>query len=160
MVQRFLEAWYRLLYEDATPNRIAAGFAVGLFTSFFPAPVLDTVAALALAFLIRGNRAACLFGNNLGLMLFPVIPFVLGTEYLIGRLLLNLPPATLPSHWTFWALLKSQEGTYLSLVVGALVLAVPSGIIGFIVVRNATSYWQAMRRGKGPSPQAADLNAS
>lgn len=160
MFQRLLEAWYRLLYEDATPNKIAAGFAVGLFTSFFPAPVLDTVAALALAFLIRGNRAACLFGNNLGLMMFPIIPFVLGTEYLIGRLLLHLPSEAPPPHWTFWMFLKSQEGTYYSLVVGSLVLAVPSAIIGFIIVRNATSYWQAMKHNKGPSSHAADIKVS
>lgn len=38
------------MYEDATPNKIAMGFAVGLFTSFYPAPVVDTVVAPALAY--------------------------------------------------------------------------------------------------------------
>jgi uncharacterized protein (DUF2062 family) len=159
MIQTFLEAWYRLLYEDATPNRIALGFAVGLFTSFFPAPVLDTLAALAIAFVVRGNRAACLVGNNLGLMLFPVIPFVLGTEYLIGRLILRLPAVTPPAHWTLWAFLKSQEGTYYSLVIGSLVLAVPSAIIGFFVVRSATTYYQASKRRKENLPQGAVSDA-
>ena len=149
MFQRLLDAWYKLLHEDATPNKIAMGFAVGLFTSFFPAPVLDTVAALALAYLIRGNRASCLIGNNLGLMMFPIIPFVLGIEYFIGRLVLDLPPSvSMPQNWTFWMFLKSQGGTYYALVIGALVLAIPSAIIGFVVVRSATAYWQDTKRNR------------
>lgn len=149
MFQRLQNRWYLLMYEDATPNKIALGFAVGLFTSFYPAPVVDTVAALALAYLVRGNRAACLLGNSLGLLMFPIIPVVLGVEYLIGRTLLHVPPVSLDfQHGTFWMFLKSQRGTYYSLVVGAIVLSIPSAILGYAVVRSGASYWQAIRRNR------------
>lgn len=147
MFQKLQEGWHNLMYEDATPNKIAMGFAVGLFTSFYPAPVVDTVVALALAFMVRGNRAACLFGNTLGLMLFPVIPFVLGAEYLIGRWILNVPPAPLTfESGHFFAFLKSHQGTFLSLVVGAIVLSIPSALAGFAVARSGAIYWQAQRK--------------
>ena len=146
MRQKIKAAWHKLLHEESTPNRIATGFAIGLFTAFFPAPVLDTLAALAIAYLARANRAACLIGNNFVLLIFPVIPFVFGTEYLIGRVLLDLPQAApMPKDWTFWMLLRSQGPNYHALVVGAIALAVPSAIVSFIAVKIATTRWQARR---------------
>jgi uncharacterized protein (DUF2062 family) len=149
MLQRLKDGWRNLMYEDATPNKIALGFAVGIFTSFYPAPVVDTVVALALAYMVRGNRAACLFGNGLGLMLFPIIPLVLALEYYIGRTILHVPPAPLTfESGHFLAFLKSHRGTYLSLVVGAIVLSIPSALLGFAVVRSGARYRQEMRRSK------------
>lgn len=146
MRQKVREAWQKLLHEDATPNRIASGFAIGLFTAFFPAPVVDTLVALAAAYIVRANRAGCLIGNNFVLLIFPIIPFVFGTEYLIGRLLLQLPQAApMPEDWNFLQLLHSQGPTYRALVVGAVVLAVPSALISFIGVRFAVTRWQARR---------------
>lgn len=147
MFQKIQEGWRKLMFEDATPNKIAMGFSVGLFTSFYPAPVVDTIVALALAYMVHGNRAACLFGNTLGLMLFPIIPFVLGLEYLIGRTILNVPPAPLTfEHGQFLMFLKSHQGTFLSLVVGAIVLSIPSALAGFLVARRGAIYWQARRK--------------
>ncbi len=146
MRQKIQNAWQKLLHEESTPNRIAAGFAIGLFTAFFPAPVIDTLAALAIAYMTRANRASCLIGNNFVLLIFPVIPFIFGTEYLIGRLLLQLPQgAPMPEDWNWWMLLRSQGPNYRALVVGAAVLAVPSAIASFIGVKIATTRWQARR---------------
>jgi len=144
--QNVRNAWQKLLHEDATPNKIAAGFAIGLFTAFFPAPVLDTLVALAIAYVFRANRASCLIGNNFVLLIFPVIPFIFGTEYLIGRLVLQLPQAApLPKDWNFSMLLRSQGPNFRAMVVGAVVLAVPSAIGSFIAVKIAITRWQARR---------------
>ena len=144
MRQKIKNAWQKLLHEEATPNKIAAGFSIGLFMAFFPAPVIDTLVALGIAYLARANRASCLIGNNFVLLIFPIIPFVFGTEYLIGRVILDLPQAApLPKDWSFWYLLRSQGPNYHALVVGAIVLAIPSVIISFIGVKIATTRWQA-----------------
>lgn len=154
MRENIRNAWHKLLHEDATPNKIALGFAIGLFTAFFPAPVIDTLAALAIAYFARANRASCLIGNNFVLLIFPVIPFVFGLEYLIGRLLLDLPQAApMPSDWTIWMVLRNQGGNYRALVVGAVVLAVPSAIISFVAVKTATTRWQARRASKPSTGQ-------
>ena len=148
MREKIKAAWFKLLHEEATPNKIATGFAIGLFMAFFPAPVLETFIALGIAYVARANRAACLIGNNFVLLIFPIIPFVFGTEYLIGRMLLQLPQgAPLPRDWNFLYLLQSQGPNYRALVVGALVLAVPSSLIGFFGVKIATTRWQARRNG-------------
>lgn len=146
MRQKIRNAWQKLLHENATPNKIATGFAIGLFTAFFPAPILDTLVALAIAYIVRANRAACLIGNNFVLLIFPVIPFVFGTEYLVGRMLLHLPQAApMPKDWSFWWLLHSQGPNYHAMVVGAVVLAVPAAMSSFIGVKIATARWQSRR---------------
>ena len=154
MWQKIKSAWQKLLHEDATPNKIATGFAIGLFTAFFPAPILDTLVALAIAYIVHANRAACLIGNNFVLLIFPIIPFVFGTEYLIGRILLHLPQAApMPKDWNFWMLLRTQGANYHALVVGAVVLAVPFAIGSFIGVKVATTRWQARRASVGTTRQ-------
>ncbi len=151
IMQNVRNAWQKLLHEDATPNKIAAGFAIGLFTAFFPMPILDTLAALGIAYVVRANRAACLIGNNFVLLIFPIIPFVFGTEYLIGRMLLQLPQAApMPKDWNFSMLLHSQGPNYRAMVAGAFVLAVPSSIASFIGVKIAITRWQARRAGTCP----------
>lgn len=144
---RIRTAWRKLLHEDATPNRIALGFGLGLFMAYFPAPILDTLIALALAYLFRANRAACLIGNNFVLLLFPIIPFVFGLEFIIGSKLLHETGVSIvPKDWNLWMFLCSQGPNYRALVVGAFVLAVPSGLLSFILVRSATQRWQAYKK--------------
>jgi uncharacterized protein (DUF2062 family) len=144
--EKIKNAWQKLLHEDATPNKIAFGFSIGLFTAYFPMPVLDTLIALAVAYLVKANRASCLIGNNFVLLLFPIIPFIFGLEYFIGKKLLGLPHVPpLPEGWNLWHILYSQGPTYRAIVLGAIVLAVPSAIGSFIAVKIATTKWQKRR---------------
>ncbi len=148
MRQRIWNAWQKLLHEEATPNRIAMGFAIGLFTAFFPTMILDTLVALGMAYLARANRAACLVGNNFFLLIFPVIPFLFGTEYLIGRMLLcQSPSPSMPKHWNLGLLLYSQGANYHAMIVGAAVLAAPASLLSFVGVKVATTRWQGRSRG-------------
>jgi uncharacterized protein len=145
-VGKLRTVWQKLIHEDTTPNNIAFGFALGIFTAFFPAPVIDTLIALAIAHLVKANRAACLIGNNLILLVFPIMPFLFGFEYFIGKKILNQPlTLSLPQDWTFWMLLRNQGPNYYAIAIGAVVLAIPGTIISFFVVKTAAAKWQARK---------------
>ncbi|HRX86367.1 MAG TPA: DUF2062 domain-containing protein [Phycisphaerae bacterium] len=51
--------YQRLLHADDSPHRIALGVAIGLFIGFSPTMGLQMVIAIALAALLRANKAAC-----------------------------------------------------------------------------------------------------
>src|SRR3989338_5028457 len=85
--------WEKLLHQEASPDQIAGGFALGLFVSFLPFPGLQTLLALAAAFLLRTNKVACLIGLNLHLMVLPVIPLLFWVEYEFGKVILDMRDA-------------------------------------------------------------------
>ncbi len=49
----------RVLHADDTPHRIALGVAIATFVAFTPTMGLQTVIALALAAVLRANKAVC-----------------------------------------------------------------------------------------------------
>jgi uncharacterized protein (DUF2062 family) len=76
-----------ILHLDDDPHKIAASLAVGVFVSFSPFYGVHMLLALALAFLLRLNKAAAVAGAWVILPWFA--PFVLGFAYLLGRFLMG-----------------------------------------------------------------------
>lgn len=70
-----------------TPHRIALGFAAGAFVSFTPLFGLHVLAAVALAWAIRGNVLAALIGTLIGNPL--TFPLIAPMALTLGRLLLG-----------------------------------------------------------------------
>lgn len=135
--------WLKLIRQDASPNAIAAGFAIGFFSTFYPVPVVDTLVALAVARLARANIAACLIGNNFILLIFPVIPVLIAAEVFAGRALIHAPTLTAPGDTPVLTWILHQTGAnLLAYVLGGLVLGVPSALLSFWGVRRAAMEWQ------------------
>jgi hypothetical protein len=78
---------FRILHVDDTPQRIARGVAVGLWIGFTPLLGLHMILALAVAALLRANKALAV------LFVWVSNPFTLlpiyGPAYLTGRFLLG-----------------------------------------------------------------------
>jgi uncharacterized protein (DUF2062 family) len=70
-----------------SPHRIALGFACGAFTSFTPLFGLHFLVAAALAWLVRGNVLAALFGTAVGNPL--TFPLISATALYTGRWLMG-----------------------------------------------------------------------
>lgn len=141
--RKLIELWDKLIRQNASPNEIAGGFAIGLFATFYPVPVVDTLVALAIAWVLRANKAACLIGNNFVLLIYPVIPLLLAAEVFVGHALMKAPALTPPGEMPFFTWLRSQSGPNLkALLVGGLVLGIPSALFSFWVVRAAARRWQ------------------
>jgi uncharacterized protein len=66
-----------------SPHRIALGFACGAFASFTPFFGLHFILAAALAWLVRGNVLAALFGTVIGNPL--TFPLISATSLYVGR---------------------------------------------------------------------------
>src|SRR2546422_11400139 len=87
--------WHKVLVLEDTPERIALGFAVGVFLAFSPFLGLHTLLGLTLAFLFGLNRVAVLVGlfvNNP----WTLVPIYAAATYIGGIFLGDAPSAVLP----------------------------------------------------------------
>ena len=84
-IERFFV--YRVLHVDDTPHRIALGLACGVFMSFTPLFGFHVFGAMALAWLLRSNVLASLFGTLAGNPL--TFPFIASVSLSLGRLILG-----------------------------------------------------------------------
>lgn len=80
---------YTILSLDSHPGHIAASFAVGVFISFTPFIGLHALLAIAIAFLLRINKVACVTGSCINTPI-TVIP-ALGLSYQLGCFLRGRP---------------------------------------------------------------------
>ena len=80
---------YRVLHVDDTPHRIALGFAIGMFICWTPTIGFQMVLTLAIAALLRANKAV---GVPLAWISNPItIPAIFSFNYGVGATLLGLP---------------------------------------------------------------------
>ncbi len=98
--QKFKEVFlHRILHVEDTPHRIALGAAAGIFIAWTPTFGLQTILAIALAALIRGNKAAAVpmvwITNPLS------NPAIYGISYFVGHFLCT-------GNWTIDADIKRQ----------------------------------------------------
>jgi len=132
-----------------SPHAIALGFACGAAISFTPLWGLHFIIAVLLAWLLRGNIFAGLFGTIVGNPI--TFPFIIPAIYEIGRLILGGHGA--PQRFHLWdSVLAGQFGviwpTWKTMMVGGLVLGPVAGIFFYGLVRMAVEAYQSRRRAR------------
>jgi len=137
----------RFIALDDTPERIAFGFAVGVFISFSPLLGLHTVLGMLIAVLFGLNRVAVFTGvwvNNP----WTVLPIYSVATYL-GTKLSGFPAVSLPDlHWEalcnreFWIQLAGQWPLLKPLALGSSILGVLAAVLSYV----AALYWLRQRR--------------
>jgi uncharacterized protein (DUF2062 family) len=145
----------RLVSLDDSPQRIAFGFAVGVFLAFTPLLGLHTLLGLLLAFAFGLNRVAVLVGlfiNN-PWTLFPIY----GLATYVGGLFVGFPPSShVPSlgfgalfQARFWVEIAGQWAFWKSLLLGSAILscaaAAFSYILTLLIVRRMKSAGKGFR---------------
>lgn len=85
--ERFSQMLIRMRQLEGNPHYIALGMAVGIFVSMTPIIPLQTIVAVALAYLFRGSKSAAALGTWLSNPL--TIPVVYYAAYKLGCLLLG-----------------------------------------------------------------------
>lgn len=94
-----------ILSLDSHPGHIATAFSAGVFISFTPPlPGLHTALAVAVAFLFRLNKVACLAGSWVNTPL-TIIPSLFAS-YKVGALLLGRQSTSLHLTGLDWRSLK------------------------------------------------------
>ncbi len=133
-IKKLKQQFKKILSLDAHPGHISVGFAVGVFISFTPFFGLHTPMAIALAFIFRLNKVACITGAwvNTPLTIFPV----LAASYKLGEFLLGNKPTLFKVTNLEWSSLKVYAS---SIILG-------SSVIGFIaaLVAYALCYWMVI----------------
>ncbi len=131
----------RLLALEDTPERIALGFAIGVFFAFSPLLGLHTFLGLMAAFLFGLNRPAVLIGvfiNNP----WTLVP-IYGFAIYVGGMLVGFPNTGPMPHFgwkqiwseTFWVQVAGQWRMLKPLLLGSSVLAVLTSILSYLLAR-------------------------
>ena len=130
---------HKLVSLNDSPQRIALGFAVGVFLAFSPLLGLHTVLGLLIAFVFGLNRVAVLVGlfiNN-PWTLFPIY----GLATYVGGLLVGFPPsvpiqalgfnAVLQTR--FWVELAGEWGFWKPLLLGSAILSCTTAVLSYLL---------------------------
>ncbi|MDD2851015.1 MAG: DUF2062 domain-containing protein [Desulfuromonadaceae bacterium] len=118
----------KVLSLDAHPGHISIGFAVGVFVSFTPFFGLHTPLAIALAFMFRLNKVACITGAWVNTPL-TVVP-VLAASYNLGGFLSGKPVLALSFTNLDWHSLQPYAK---SILVGSSVIGFAAAVSAYFI---------------------------
>ena len=118
-----------LLGAAESPLALAAAFALGTLTSFFPIPILDSLLAVGLTVRFERLNKAAIFAARVVWNDLLVVPLY-GPGFKLGQLVLTAVLDTQENqaadHPYFWSLL--------SFIIGAALLAMVAAALGFLIV--------------------------
>lgn len=130
--ERINQLLVRMRQLQGNPHYVAMGMAVGIFISIMPIIPLQTVVAIALAFLVRGSKSAAALGTWLSNPL--TIPLVYYANYKLGCLLLGYQ-GTLKhiAFDSFSQLMELGLEVTWAMIVGGMVIGAFLGVIAYFV---------------------------
>lgn len=140
----------RVLRLTATPHAIAAGVAAGVFASCLPYMGFHFVIAAAVAYALRGNILASVFGTAFGNPI--TFPFIWASSLALGRMVLHgsQPTELMPLQLT--RVLSELEFVHLwepllkPMTIGGSMLGLLFGLAFYLMTRWATAAVQKRRR--------------
>ena len=127
-IDKLKQQFKKVLSLDAHPGHIAAGFAAGGFISFTPFFGLHTPLAIALAFIFRINKLACITGAwvNTPLTIVPV----LAASYKLGVVLQGETMKELSFKNLDWHSLQPYAK---SILLGSSIIGFVAAIAGYFI---------------------------
>ncbi len=152
--------YYKVLRIQATPEAISRGLASGVFIGMLPLLPVQTPCAILLAYILKGSKIAAALGTWISNPLNWVPLYI--SFYFIGRkvyhfinshILGNVElPFSVPSldldHINFMELLEEGPKMLFIMFVGALVLAIPSAIISYLVSVKVITLYQKNKKAR------------
>ena len=119
---------------NGDPHYVALGMAIGVFISVTPTIPFHTVIALALAFILRGSKAAAAIGvwfSN------PItIPLFYKGSYDVGISILgNSAPFNI-EYESILELLKLGADVTIAMITGGVILGILPGIAAYFITRR------------------------
>lgn len=132
--RRFHDFIERTKKLQGDPHYIAVGMAIGVFVAITPTIPFHTVIALALAFILRGSKAAAAIAvwvSN------PVtIPIFYVGSYKVGNFILGNSIPFDPKYESLSELAKLGLDATIAIVVGGVLLAIVPGIAAYFITRK------------------------
>ena len=154
-MKRWLVAHHMTLMAIAdTPHSIALGSAIGIFFGFTPLYPLKTLLSIAVAWVCRCNKIAAAVAVTLHDVMIWGMPALYVAEYHVGSWILNRPAAQRVHfrqtrlhdyvHWHVFS--RVVWPTFWPAFVGSLVVAIPSAIVIYFVMRLLISRGRALQK--------------
>jgi len=141
----------RVLRLSASPHAVAAGVAAGAAASCTPFIGFHFILSFIIAFILRGNMVAAALGTAVGNPL--TFPFIWAITYRIGAFIqglwLDAPPRPLPRNFVESIFSDGWEAiapVLPRMMLGAVPLAIVTGLGFYIVTRWGISFYQRGRR--------------
>ncbi len=126
-IRRFFNLLFIKLFKiNDSPQKIALGLGVGVFTGIFPGT--GPVAALFLALLLRVNRASALIGSMLTNTWLSIVTFLLSIK--IGSVILGIKWQEVYQDYNCFL----KESNWLHLFRLSILKAVLPVIIGYLII--------------------------
>lgn len=126
---------YRLLRLRENPQKIARGFASGIFAGCLPLMGLQFIISVIIAFLVRGNKFAAVMGTWISNPITYIPLFVLNFQ--LGKFILSffLNNNTQELNLKSWANLKGL-GTdiTITLLFGSVIMGLFASIFGYYLI--------------------------
>jgi uncharacterized protein (DUF2062 family) len=133
------------------PEEIAKGVALGIFIGMTPTFGFQMAIALFFAYLLRENRLAAILGvwvTN------PVTaPFIYAIEYEIGRILLDMERAQLPTVFTWEAYANLGWDIIFPLWVGGILVGIILGALSYFITLRMVPVVKSWRVPRWPRRQ-------
>jgi hypothetical protein len=130
-IREFVKRIKRL---DGDPHYISMGMAIGIFVSITPTMPFHTVIAVALAFILRGSKAAAAIGvwfcNPI------TAPFFYLGSYKAGMFILGHSAPFNVKYESVLELLKLGMDVTAAMIVGGLILGILPGFASYFITRN------------------------
>jgi len=123
----------RLVSMDGTPEKVAAGVAIGVFLGIAPTFGLGAILAAALAALFRANLAAAVLGSVIGVPF--VAPFIWLASSWLGGLLLGMKWEILYAQVKAGEIWSAGERFVWAFALGNVILTVIGTALAYFVVR-------------------------
>ena len=145
--QRILDVWNKLTHIHASPRKIAAGFALGVFVSFLPIIPLRTLVAITVAWLFRQNVAAAFVGKSISFLYFPLVPFLWTAEYRLG---IHINPVEKPTAFDrahLGQMFHMGWDVFAATFIGGVLIGVPVALVSYIIVWSLARKWKLRRPG-------------
>ncbi len=139
----------RLMTIEDTPHSIALGLAIGIFFGFTPLWSLKTLLSITVAWLFGANKVAAAVSVTLHDIILPFMPAIYLWEYKFGYWVLH---GQLPRRISFRALALRDYVHWevfftvgRPLLVGSLIVGIPSAAIVYVVARGLVTRHRARR---------------
>lgn len=160
---------YRVKRLPDTPHKIAIGLAIGVFCSFTPFFGLHFFLAAFMAYILKGNIVAALFGTFFGNPL--TWPFIASLSVKLGQIILGYPVTNFETFLVHlveayyaliqgtkslfgygesnWALVKKVfSEIFLPYFIGGFILGLVSGLLTYFVFRPVVYAYKVTRNKK------------
>lgn len=119
------------------PHELSLGMAIGVFISVTPTIPFHTALAVALAILLRASKLAAALGVWVSNPL--TIPIFYYGSYRLGRFVLGMPELTLPSDYSFLAIIKLGGSVTAAMLHGGVLLGILPGLLAYFLTYRFTN---------------------